>query len=203
VNASGSYRIRRATSDDLQQLCAVWEAAALPAAELEKQFTEFQVAENADGRIIGAIALQVAGADGKIHSETFADFALSDTLRPLFWQRLETMARSHGLFRLWTTETAPFWKKDAGFTSAPSQLPEAFGATRGPWLSLRLKDEGADPNLLDAQFNLFRDAERAKREKLLHHAAALKMVGTFIAVLLFILAMGTLFWFFRNRTHLK
>jgi N-acetylglutamate synthase-like GNAT family acetyltransferase len=199
VSTSGSYRIRRATTEDLPKLMAAWEAAAVPAAEMEKRFTEFQVAESADGRIVAAIALQVAGADGRIHSETFVDFALTDTLRPLFWQRLETMARSHGLFRLWTTETAPYWKKDAGFATAPAAPPEPFGPSAGPWLALRLKEEGADPNLIEAQFNLFREAERARREKLIQSAAVLKMAGTLIAVLLFIFSMAVLIWFFRHR----
>jgi N-acetylglutamate synthase-like GNAT family acetyltransferase len=201
VNTPVSYRVRRATTDDLEPLKVVWAAAGLPAAELEKQFTDFQVAESAEGLIVAAIGLQIDGAHGKIHSESFVDFALTDTLRPLLWARLETMARSHGLFRLWTAETAPFWKKDAGFTSTSGPPPEAFGPANGPWLALRLKDEAADPNLLEAQFNLFRDAERAKREKLLQRAAALKMFGTFIAVLLFLFAMGMLVWFFRLRAR--
>jgi N-acetylglutamate synthase-like GNAT family acetyltransferase len=195
------YRIRRATTDDLEQLMGLWAAAALSAAELEKRFTEFQVAESLEGRIVGAIGLQLAGADGKIHSESFADFALSDTVRPLLWQRLETMARNHGLFRMWTAETAPFWKKGAGFTIASIPPPEAFGPAQGPWLALLLKDEAADPNLIEAQFTLFREAERAKREKLLQSAAALKLVGTVIAILLFVFSMVVLFWFFRHRTR--
>jgi N-acetylglutamate synthase-like GNAT family acetyltransferase len=199
VSAPVSYRIRRATTDDLEKLMAVWQAAALPAAELEKQFTDFQVAESADGRIVGAIALQVAGSDGRIHSETFADFALSDTLRPLLWQRLETVARNHGLFRLWTAETAPFWKKDAGFANPSGQPPEVFGPAPGSWLALRLKEEGADPDLLEAQFNLFKEAERARREKLLQHAAVLRIAGTLIAVLLFVFSLAVLLWFFRHR----
>lgn len=200
MNTPG-YRVRRATTDDLQQLMVVWAAAALPAAELEKRFTEFQVAESPDGRIVGAIGLQVAGADGQVHSETFVDFAVSDTLRPLFWQRLETMARNHGLFRLWTAETAPFWTKGAGFSAASVPPPEAFGSARGPWLALRLKDEAADPTLIEAQFALFREAEKAKREKLLQRAAALKVVGTVIAVLLFAFSMAVLVWFFRHRAR--
>jgi N-acetylglutamate synthase-like GNAT family acetyltransferase len=194
-----SYNIRRATTDDLEQLMAVWREAALPAAELEKQFTEFQVAECADGRIAGAIGLQIAGADGNIHSETFPDFALSDTLRPLLWQRLETLARNRGLCRLWTAESAPFWKKEAGFSAVPEQPPEVFGAPHGAWLALRLKDQAAAPELLEAQFQIFLDAERAKREKLLQGAAALKTAGTLIAALLFVFAMGVLVWFIRNR----
>jgi N-acetylglutamate synthase-like GNAT family acetyltransferase len=199
MSAPVSYRIRRATTDDLDQLMAVWTVAALPAAELEKQFTDFQVAESAEGQIVGAIALQVAGPDGKIHSESFLDFALSDTLRPLFWQRLESVARNHGLFRVWTEETAPFWKKDAGFAIAAGPPPEAFGSGRGPWLALRLKEEGADPSLIEAQFNLFREAERAKREALLQRAAVLKWAGLLIALLLFVFSTGLMLWYYFHR----
>jgi N-acetylglutamate synthase-like GNAT family acetyltransferase len=202
VSAPANYRVRRATTDDVEALKAVWAAAGLPAAELEKQFTDFQVAESADGRIVAAVALQIEGAHGKIHSEAFTDFALTDTLRPLFWQRLETMARSHGLFRLWTLETAPFWKKDAGFSNATAQPPEVFGQAQSPWLALRLKDEEANPDLLEAQFNLFREAERAKRDRLFQYAATLKTLGTVIAVLLFVFAMVVLLWFFRHKMKL-
>jgi hypothetical protein len=166
---------------------------------LEKQFTEFQVAQDAQGQIVGAIGLQVAAADGKLHSESFADFALSDTLRPLLWKRLETLARSHGLFRLWTEETAPFWKKDVGFSSVPGNPPEVFGPAHDHWLALRLKEESADPALLEAQFSLFRETERARREKLLQRAQALKTIGTLIAALLFIFAICALLWVARHR----
>jgi len=201
VDKPSSYRARRATTDDLNQLKTLWAEAGLPAAELEKQFTDFQVVESTDGRVVGAIGLQIEGAHGRIHSEAFADFGLTDTLRPLLWGRLEKMAGSHGLFRLWTLESAPFWKKGAGFSSATAQPPEVFGPANEAWLALRLKDEGADPDLLEMQFNLFREGERAKREKLLQRAAALKMVGTAIAVLLFIFAIGVLVLFFRHRAQ--
>jgi N-acetylglutamate synthase-like GNAT family acetyltransferase len=199
VNARGTHRIRRATTDDLAQLIVLWQAAGLPAAALEKQFTEFQVAEDSAGRIVGAIALQIAAADGIIHSESFADFALSDTLRPLLWQQLETTARSQGLLRLWTEETAPFWKKDVGFTNVPGHPPEALGPARGPWLALRLKEELSDLNVIEAQFSHFRETERLRREKLLQRTQPLKTIGTLIAALLFIFAMCVLFWVATHR----
>ncbi len=126
MNAPASYRVRRATIDDLEKLNEVWRAAHLPAAELEQQFTDFQVAEAPDGRIVGAIAMRVHGFEGHVHSETFPDFALSDAVRPLLWQRLETVAKNHGLFKLWTLETAPFWKKAAGFVLHNGAPPAVF-----------------------------------------------------------------------------
>ena len=203
MSARLPFQVRRATTDDLPQLAALWEAAQFPVADLEKRFTEFQVAENAQGEIVAAIALQITAADGKIHSETFADFALSDSLRPRFWERLQSVAQGHGLFRLWTEEQAPYWRKDAGF-SAPSgealgRLPEEFGPPRPGWLAMRLKDETADPNLIEAQFAMFREAERARREKMLRWAHAVKIGGTVVAALLFIFALIVLISFFRNR----
>jgi N-acetylglutamate synthase-like GNAT family acetyltransferase len=198
-----AYQVRRAITDDLAQLNHLWSAAQFPVAELEKRFTEFQVAATAAGEVVAAVGLQVAGTDGRIHSEWFVDFALSEALRTPLWERLQAVALNYGLFRLWTEESAPFWKKAAGFSSATgelmSRLPADFGVARAGWLVLRLKDEGADPNLLDAQFALFRDAERARLEKLLQRAHAVKMVGTGIAVILFLLALGTLVWFVHHR----
>jgi N-acetylglutamate synthase-like GNAT family acetyltransferase len=203
VNARGTIQIRRAIVDDLPQLKKLWRIARFSVEDLEKRFTEFQVAQNDRGEVVAALGLQLAGADGKIHSETFSDFALSDTLRPLLWERLQVLARNHGLFRVWTEEEAPFWKKDAGFSTPPGAtlggLPEAFGPAHERWLALRLRDEASDPNLLEAQFAIFRDAERAKREKILQRAELLKMAGTGISVLLFLFAIAVLVWVMRHR----
>jgi N-acetylglutamate synthase-like GNAT family acetyltransferase len=202
VNAD-AYQVRRATTDDLPQLSELWETANFPVDDLEKRFTEFQVAATPTGQVVAAIGFQVAGTEGRVHSEWYADFALSDALRPLLWERLQTVAQNHGLFRLWTEESAPFWKKGAGFSKPPSEmmvkLPADFGEARGGWLVLRLKDEAADPSLLEAQFRLFRETEQANREKLLQRANALRMAGTGIAVLLFLFALGFLLWIARHR----
>jgi len=41
LNPSGSHRTRRATTDDLAQLQALWGEARFAVEELEKRFTEF------------------------------------------------------------------------------------------------------------------------------------------------------------------
>jgi len=50
-----AIRIRRATTDDFQSLRSLWHSMRLPAGELEKRLTEFQVIEAADGQIVGRI----------------------------------------------------------------------------------------------------------------------------------------------------
>src|SRR5205809_3015729 len=79
---SSNYRVRRATLDDLAQLTGLWQAMRLAAADLGKRITEFQVAEGPDGKVLGAIALQVVARQGRIHSEGFVDFSQADKLRP-------------------------------------------------------------------------------------------------------------------------
>jgi N-acetylglutamate synthase-like GNAT family acetyltransferase len=191
-----SYRTRRATTDDLEQLSALWRSAHLPATELEKQFTDFQVAENTDGTVAGAIALQISGNQGKIHAEAYADFGLTDTLRPALWHRLQVVAQNHGLFRVWTQETAPYWKKDAGFTAASEEvlqkLPSAFGPPSPAWLALRLRDEGADLAELDKALAMFKEAERAKLEILQRRGKAMQIFGIVIAGLLLLFAVAVL-----------
>src|SRR6185369_9545744 len=83
-----NYRVRRATLDDISQITAIWKSLSFPAEDLVRRVTEFQLAESADGKVVGAIGLQIAGQQGRIHSEGFSDFALAEQLRPLQWDRL-------------------------------------------------------------------------------------------------------------------
>jgi hypothetical protein len=189
--------------DDLAQLAELWQSMQLPAAELEKQFTDFQVAEDGQGKLAAAIGLHIAGGHGRVHSEAFADFALTDTLRPALWERLQVVAQNHGLFRLWTEEAAPWWKKDAGF-SPPSdellqKLPEAYGPRHAAWLTLQLRDESADPAFFDKQIALLREAERVRREKLMRRGRALRIIGTVISALLLLFALAVLFYVVKHR----
>ncbi|MGA3180659.1 MAG: hypothetical protein ABSF38_09980 [Verrucomicrobiota bacterium] len=205
MNPSGSHRTRRATTDDLAQLQALWGEARFAVEELEKRFTEFQVAADRQGSIAAAIGLQLSGSQGHIHSETFADFALTDTLRPLLWQHLQVVAQSYGLYLLWTRETAPFWRKDAGFSQAPpellAKLPPELGAPGPGWLALRLREEGAEPEALARQFELFKIAEQEKREKILRRARALRILGTLLAGALFVAGLLVLIYFARHRNR--
>ena len=82
----------------------------LPPDELEKRLTEFQVVETADGKLLGAIGIQIVRQHALLHSEGYSDFALADAARQLFWERVQTLASNHGVFRIWTQESSPFWK---------------------------------------------------------------------------------------------
>ncbi len=112
-----SLRIRRATVDDRAILRSLWESMRLPADELERRLTEFQVVENSDAEIVGAIGIQFSKQHALLHSEGYSDFGVADTARQLFWERIQTLAANLGVFRVWTQERSPFWKS-YGFQTA-------------------------------------------------------------------------------------
>ena len=203
MNPLRHHRTRRANADDLPQLIALWQAESLPIELLERQLTDFQVLESPDGIIVAAIALQVSGTQGRIHSETIGDFSLADGIRPLLWQQLQTTSRSLGLFRVWTREIPPFWRKDAGFNEPDAEtlakLPGEFDSPGPAWLALRLRNEAAEPEALARQFEMFKVTEQQKRERTLFVARALGITGTAIALLIFVLTLMLLFRVWHNR----
>lgn len=180
-----AYRVRRATLDDMSQLTALWNAMHLPADDLSRRVTEFQVAEGADGHIAGALGLQIAGTQGRLHSESFADFALADELRAAFLARIQAMATNHGLLRLWTKEQAPFWKRNGFQAPSPDALkkvPEAWEPAAPDWQTLALKDEEVVASL-EKQLAIYMVAEKQRTAETLARARVLKILVTVLAFL--------------------
>ena len=200
-----NYRVRRATLDDIDQLTALWQTMHFAGDELAKRITEFQVAESVDGKLVGAIGLQVSERQGRLHSEAFTDFALADSLRPQFWERLQAVAANHGLVRLWTQEQAPFWSH-CGLVKpdpeAAGKLPPAWLSLSGQWLTLKLKADLEEVISADKEFALFMEAERKKTERTFQQARILKFIATLIAVSVLFLVMAGAFFVLRKNPHL-
>lgn len=188
------YRVRRATVDDLEGLRGLWRAMHLPDTGLERRVTEFQVVESEDGRLHGALGLEITGRQGRLHGEVFLDFALADHLRGLLWQRMQMLAQNHMLARLWTQETAPFWKQ-TGFQAADEaalkKLPEAWGGDPARMLTLALRDEEALEKALEGTFELLKEQERQRTEKMLRRGRKLKFIATMLAVVLALFVVVT------------
>jgi N-acetylglutamate synthase-like GNAT family acetyltransferase len=191
--SSSQLFIRRATTDDRESLKSLWRSMLLPADELEKRLTEFQVAEAADGQLLGAIGIQIFRQHAWLHSESYLDFGHADAARQLFWNRIQTLASNHGVFRLWTQESSPFWSQ-LGFRPANAarlaDLPPEWQSAKGEWFVLQLKDEQAIINALDKDFAAFMSMERLKTERTYEQARTLKtiitVIGFTIAILCFI-----------------
>jgi hypothetical protein len=187
--SSSKYRVRRATLDDLGHLTAMWQPMQYPIEDLAKRVTEFQVAEGPDGKILGAVGLQMAERQGLIHSEAFSDFALSDQLRPLLWDRVHAVATNHGLFRVWTREQAPFWNHCGLLKADEEALQKLPVLWRGPsshWLTLKLRDDVEAVLSIDQEFALFMQSEKQRTEQVFQHARRLKTIVTLISVALLI-----------------
>jgi N-acetylglutamate synthase-like GNAT family acetyltransferase len=186
--SESAFRVRRAIIDDLEKLRALWQAMHFSVTELEPRLTEFQVAETTDGEsLMGAVAIRIIGRNGLVHSEAFTDFGQSDILRPQLWARMQSLATNHGLARLWTSETSPFWKQH-GFQPADAdalkRLPEPWAAEPVVWLTLRLRDEEALEISLEKEFARFKEEEKRATQKALFRGRALKIFATVLAIVL-------------------
>ena len=205
VMSTTAHQVRRATVDDLPSLLSLWQKENLPAKDLEGRFKEFQVVENGNGGIAGAIGLQVSGHEGRLHSEAFEDFGQADTLRGILWERMRTVAQNHGLVRVWSQFTSPYWRA-IGFDQASNEtltkLPQNFGSDRSPWLCVKLREETHAAVSIDKEFALFREAEREQTEKVMRQAKVLKIVAGVVAVLVMILVVVWAILFFRMRNQL-
>jgi len=180
---SPAYRVRRATLDDMGQLMALWNSMHLPADDLSRRVTEFQVAEGTDGQIAGALGLQMAGTQGLLHSEAFTDFALADDLRATILTRINSMATNHGLLRLWTREQAPFWKKNGFQAPTPEtiqKIPETWDRTAADWLTLAIKDEEVVASL-EKQLAMLMVAEKQRTAETMARARVLRILVTVLA----------------------
>ncbi len=203
--SSPQYRVRRATLDDIAALSALWQSMNFGVEDLAKRVTEFQVAESAEGKLLGAIGLQMAQRQGRIHSEGFVDFALADHLRPLLWERLQSLATNHGLWRLWTQEHAPFWHHcglDKADAEALEKLPPLWRGSGPEWLTLKLKEDVEEVLSADKEFALFMESERQRTQRVMDQARILKGVATLVAIAVLILVVIGLFFLLRKNPHL-
>lgn len=200
--SSSKYRVRRATLDDLVHLTAIWQPMDFRVDDLAKRVTEFQVAESPDGKILGALGLQISERQGLVHSEAFGDFALAEHLRPQLWDRLLAVATNHGLLRVWTRESAPFWNH-CGMLQADAEamqkLPVLWRGPSSHWLTLKLRDDVESVHSLDREFALFMQSEKQRTKQVFQHARTLKTLVTIVSVgLLIAVAIWAVRMFLRN-----
>ncbi|HZT23784.1 MAG TPA: hypothetical protein VFB55_12835 [Verrucomicrobiae bacterium] len=194
-------RVRRANVDDLAALRAIWISLRQPAEEWEKRLNEFQVVE-AGERVVGAIGLQFWHQHALLFGEGFSDFSIADAARKLFWERIQALASHHGVFRLWTREESPFWRR-WGFQPATPEilqrLPEPWQTPNAVWFTLELKNEEAVREALEKRFAGFMEAEKQQTARLSQKARVLKTAITVIAFVIGFLCFGLAFYLLVRR----
>ncbi len=196
--SSPVYHARRAHLDDLPALKALWETMRFPTADLEKHLTDFQVVHDANQQVAGAVGFQMAQQHGRIHSEAFGDFGITDQARPLLWTRIQALSTNHGIYRLWTQEHVPFWIQNGFQPATPNileKLPEVWDRTQPDWLTLQLKDEQAIASL-DKEFAMFVESEKGRSAEVLSQAQTLKTVLlVFTGLIILALVVGAIYVF--------
>jgi N-acetylglutamate synthase-like GNAT family acetyltransferase len=203
-NAEPVYQMRRATLEDLPELKRLWQAENLPAAELEKRFTEFQIALAPNGTVAGAVGLQLQKQEGLIHSEVFSDPMQGPVIRPLLWHRILTVAKNNGLIRLWTLPTTSFYRQQgmADIDDAiRARMPEGFGSPNADWVTLKLKDENQATASIEKEFEVFVQAQRAETDRTMSQAKAFRILayGLLILALMILGALAVVFGRLRRR----
>lgn len=197
--------VRRATLDDLPQLLELWTMENLPAEIMEKRFTEFQVVQDKNGGIVGALGLQISGRAGKLHSELFPRYDLADQLRPILWERMRAVAKNHGLFRVWTQLTAPFWQTGEFHEATEAELadfPVNFAGDNRPWMTVQLRENISEIVSAEKEMQMLVEFERSRTEKIHQQARWLKRIALAVAAGFFLLAAYWLVIILRNRSDI-
>jgi len=201
---AATLRVRRATVEDLDMLRGLWESMHLPIAELEPRLTEFQVVEDADGKIVGSIGFQIGSSQGHLHNEGLTDFGVADAARELLWKRIQTLSTNHGILRLWMRDDALYWTR-LGFAPATEKelkrLPAAWNTEGPPWFTFQLKDEVAI-NAVEKEMAMFMNAQRQQSERTMGQLRVLKTLALFIAILFAIIAFGAAGYLILKRPEL-
>lgn len=183
-----NLKVRRANVDDLPALRSLWLNMKWDAAALESRLTEFQIVEH-HGEFAGAIGVQLRQTSVLLHSEDYADFAVADAARELFWERIQKLASHHGAFRVWTQETSPFWTR-WGFQPANEEilqrLPDEWKPLEGKWFTLELKNEDAIKAALGNQFAGFMASQKQQTKQV---AAKARKITNLITVLGFLIGI--------------
>ena len=198
-----SLRIRRATVDDRAALKQIWDAMCFSPDDLEKHLTEFQVVENAESQILGGIGIQLSKQHALLHSEGYSDFSVADSARQLFWERIQTLASNHGVFRIWTQEHSPFWKS-LGFQPPAAEIFSRLPAEwknefDGGWLTLQLKNEEVIAAALEKNFMPFMAGEKGAAEKISKRAKKINLIITIAGFAIGIICIGITIYIFVRR----
>lgn len=186
------HTVRRATINHLEALRAIWSEERFAVGELERRFTEFQVVESREGKLIGALALQIQGNQGFIHSEAIALPEHTEALREVLWDRINKVAGNHGLVRLWTSAAHSHWTSAefrAPTEAEQGKRPPQFGNVLEGWLVLQLKEESSQAISLEQELAIFREAQKAESLAFHQQANKIKLFVTIIAFLVLILVI--------------
>jgi hypothetical protein len=100
------------------------------------------------------------------------------------WERHKKVAQNHGVVRVWTQLSSPYWQT-GDFHDASGEelatLPANFAGQPGSWCTVQLREQSAALDTIEKELAMFREIEKAKTEKIFKQAKALKTVAAILA----------------------
>jgi N-acetylglutamate synthase-like GNAT family acetyltransferase len=188
-----SLESRRATVEDLESLETLWREAGLPATELGKFLTEFQVVISPDGRILHCIGLLVEGDQALLHSEALPSHPTvePDACRSALWRRLRILARNQGISRIWTREDAEFWAI-SGYESIPesglpAELP-SFVPREDGWRVYHSPDPTQADLLVKRELALWQTQRELEKDSFQQRVKAFRAIAVALVVVVVVLS---------------
>ena len=134
----------------------------------------------------------LAGTEARLYGEGFASPEYADLVRENAWLRFQVIARNHGLVRVWTQLTAPFWHLNGFLHPSPdlaARLPAVFAGDPRPWKFLQLREEAAAPVSFEKEFALFKEMEQEKTAQIYRRAKVLKLIAALMVVAVIVLVL--------------
>jgi hypothetical protein len=196
---TGNFQARRATVDDLTKLRQFFDSQKLSAPFPEKRLTDFQIVFDSSGKVVGTVGLHLDRQQGRIHALSVASGSDVHAVEGLLWERVQTVSRNHGLFRIWMD--SPGWPQQNWPVASPKELerlPDNFGDRKRPWSVLQLKEELVEAFSLDHEFNLFAQSQKEDAERLRQQTKVFKKVAYVFAL---IFAIGAGYMIFQAVKH--
>ncbi|MEN9733625.1 MAG: hypothetical protein RLZ45_1620 [Verrucomicrobiota bacterium] len=193
-----SLESRRATVEDLEALEILWTESSLPAAELGRFLTEFQVVTDPAGRILHAIGLMVEGDQALLHSEALAPATdvEPDACRAALWKRLRILARNQGISRIWTREDAEYWRvsgyQPIPLDRLPAELP-SFVPREDGWWSYQSPDPAQADLLIKREMALWKTQREQESQSFQQRIKLFRAVAMGLLGLAMILLVAFLF----------
>lgn len=196
-------QLRRATIEDLPGLQQLWSQSQYLAPDLERRLTEFQVAQDVGGVLVACLGLQIIDQQGQIHGELYRTPTLGPELQPLFWRRIQNLARSHGLTHLWVHDAHPFWRsvgfiepdretlavRPKGFLTAVAARTPAI-----PWLVLSLRDN-ASRSAIERELELLHQVQAMQTARTMNRVRMLRVLAA-VMTLVTLLLSAVAIWVF-------
>jgi len=186
MTQQAQWSVRRASVEDVPALKEHWQKAGVLDDALEKNLTEFQIAENSEGTIRGVVGVRLHDQQAWIYHESFIDQSEAGSIQEAIWKRIHTLAQNHALYKIWTHSDSPTWTR-LKFLNATqevlSEKPSEFQMMSDQWKVLVLREPSEEAVSLDNEFELFQKAQQADREQLMKQTAMMKIIAYTILII--------------------